>query len=123
MGNQSSLPNYAFASLVTPNINYVFGSQQEVYRGQAPIGQGNPNLKWESTDETNFGFDFNGFGGKVNASFDYYHKQTTDMLLQVPLAGYSGLQSFPFVNGGEVVNKGFEFLLGYENNHSRWTQL
>lgn len=116
LGNQSSLPNYAFASLVTPNINYVFGSQQEVYRGQAPIGQGNPNLKWESTDETNFGFDFNGFGGKVNASFDYYHKQTTDMLLQVPLAGYSGLQSFPFVNGGEVVNKGFEFLLGYENN-------
>ncbi|MER3374971.1 MAG: TonB-dependent receptor [Allomuricauda sp.] len=115
LGNQSSLPNYAFASLVTPNINYVFGSQQEVYRGQAPIGQGNPNLKWESTDETNFGFDFNGFDGKVNASFDYYHKQTTDMLLQVPLAGYSGLQSFPFVNGGEVVNKGFEFLLGYEN--------
>ncbi len=115
LGNQSSLPNYAFASLVTPNINYVFGTQQEVYRGQAPIGQGNPNLKWESTDETNFGFDFNGFGGKVNASFDYYHKQTTDMLLQVPLAGYSGLQSFPYVNGGEVLNKGFEIMLGYED--------
>src|SRR5690606_6369430 len=95
LGNQGSLPNYAFASLVTPNINYVYGDPQVVYRGQAPIGQGNPNLKWESTQETNLGFDFTGFDGKVSASFDWYNKETSDMLLRVPIMGYSGIQNAP----------------------------
>src|SRR5690606_12881222 len=45
LGNQSSLPNYAFASLVSPNINYAFGTTQAVSVGQAPLGVGNPDLK------------------------------------------------------------------------------
>lgn len=118
LGNQGSLPNYAFANLVTPNINYTFGLPQRVIRGQAPIGLGNPDLKWEATKETNLGLDFSGFGGKMIASFDYYHKKTTDMLLQVPIAEYTGIQNFPYVNGGDVVNKGIEFSLGYENTSS-----
>lgn len=115
LGNQGSLPNYAFASLVTPNINYVYGNPQKVFRGQAPTGLGNPDLKWESTKETNLGLDFTGFDGKVSASFDWYNKKTTDMLLQVPVAGYSGIQDAPFVNGGSVQNKGYEVMLSYQN--------
>ncbi len=115
LGNQSSLPNYAFASLVTPNINYVFGENQQVNIAQAPLGQGNPDLKWESTEETNFGLDFTGFQGKVSATFDWYRKTTSDMLLRVPLNGYSGLQDFPFQNGGQVLNQGYEISLGYQN--------
>ncbi|MEJ7739238.1 MAG: TonB-dependent receptor [Chitinophagaceae bacterium] len=116
LGNQNSLPNYAFAELVTPNINYAFG--QQVVRGQAPIGKGNPDLKWEATKETNLGFDFRGFDGKITASLDWYHKETSDMLLQVPVLQYSGIQQSPFVNGGNVVNRGFEVMLGYENTAS-----
>ncbi len=115
LGNQGSLPNYAFAYLVTPNINYSFGWPQQVIRGQAPTGLGNPDLKWEATQETNLGFDFMGFEGKVTASFDWYHKKTTDMLLQVPVIQYSGIQEAPYVNGGNVVNKGVELMLGYQN--------
>ncbi len=115
LGNQNSLPNYAFANLVTPNINYTFGNPQRVVRGQAPIGIGNPDLRWEATKETNVGFDFLGFEGRVSAAFDYYHKTTSDMLLQVPVMGYAGIQNSPFVNGGSVVNKGFEIMLGYED--------
>lgn len=116
LGNQSSLPNYAFASLVTPNINYTFGESQEVIRGQAPTGLGNPDLKWEASSETNLGFDLMAFQGKVTASFDWYNKETTDMLLQVPVLEYSGIEIFPYVNGGNVVNKGIEVMLGYENS-------
>src|SRR5690606_2790335 len=82
----------------------------------APTTLGNPNLKWESTRETNLGFDFTGFGGKINASFDWYYKKTTDMLLQVPIVGYAGITTAPYVNGGDVLNKGIEAMLGY--NHS-----
>ncbi|MDB5247544.1 MAG: SusC/RagA family TonB-linked outer membrane protein [Segetibacter sp.] len=117
LGNQNSLPNYAFAYLVAPNINYNFGNS--VVRGQSQTGVGNPNLKWESTKETNIGFDFRGFNNKVTASFDLYHKLTTDMLLQVPVLQISGIQQSPFVNGGSVVNKGIEIMLGYENRTAR----
>lgn len=113
LGNQNSLPNYAFAYLVTPNINYAFGNA--VSRGQSQTGVGNPDLKWESTKETNLGFDFRGFNNKVTASVDVYYKLTTDMLLQVPVLQISGIQQSPFVNGGDVVNKGIELMLGYEN--------
>ncbi|HMF71330.1 MAG TPA: SusC/RagA family TonB-linked outer membrane protein, partial [Flavitalea sp.] len=116
LGNQNSLPNYAFASLITPNINYSFGEQ--VLRGQAPTGLGNPDLKWESTKETNLGFDLVAFNGKVNVSFDWYNKKTSDMLLQVPVVQYSGIEQAPFVNGGDVLNKGVELTVGYQSRNS-----
>jgi hypothetical protein len=88
---------------------------QRVVRGQASLGLGNPDLKWEATQETNLGFDFMVLDGKITGSFDWYNKKTTDMLLQVPVVGYSGIQEAPFVNGGSVVNKGVELMLGYQN--------
>ncbi|WP_138476628.1 TonB-dependent receptor [Dyadobacter bucti] len=118
LGNQNSLRNYAFASLVTPNINYTYGTSQAVTRGQAITSVGNPDLKWESTKETNVGFDFTGFNGKIIASVDMYNKETTDMLLQVPVVQYSGIEQAPFVNGGNVTNKGIELMLGYDKNNS-----
>lgn len=119
LGNQNSLPNYAFANLVTPNINYAFGAPGSVVRGQAPTTLGNPDLKWESTRETNIGFDFRGFGGRITASFDWYSKKTSDMLLQVPLVGYTGITAAPYVNGGDVINKGVEAMLGYTKSTNR----
>lgn len=116
LGNQNSLPNYAFAELVTPNINYNFGDV--VLRGQAPTGKGNPDLKWEATKETNLGFDFVGFNERVTVSFDWYNKRTSDMLLQVPVVQYSGIEQAPYVNGGDVVNKGIELQLGYQSRNA-----
>ena len=115
LGNQNSLPNYAFANLITPNQNYPLGADQVVLRGQAPIGMGNPDLKWESTQETNLGFDFTGFNGRITASLDLYNRKTTDMLLRVPVVQSSGIQTSPFVNGGSVRNRGYELALGYSN--------
>ena len=45
---------------------------------------GNADLKWEATQEIDLGFDFVGFNGRVTASFDWYTKKTSDILLQVP---------------------------------------
>jgi len=118
LGNQNSLPNYAFADLVTPNINYTYGSAQSVVRGQAVTTIGNPDLRWESTNETNFGFDFTGLNDRITASVDVYNKKTTDMLLRVPVVAYSGIQNAPFINGGSVTNKGIEISLGYDRNNS-----
>lgn len=112
LGNQNSLPNYAFANSVTSNLIYVFG--QAIAQGQALTSEGNPDLKWETTKETEIGLDFTGFENRVTLSVSYYNKKTTDMLLRIPILDYTGIQQPPFVNGGDVVNKGFELTLGYQ---------
>ncbi len=115
LGNQNSLTNYAFANSLSSNLVYVFG--QDISQGQALTSKGNPNLKWETTKETEIGFDFTGFKNRTTISFSYYNKKTTDMLLRVPIAAYTGVQVPPFVNGGDVQNKGFELSLGYQKTN------
>jgi TonB-linked SusC/RagA family outer membrane protein len=116
LGNQNSLPNYAFANSLTSNLIYVFG--QDISQGQALTSEGNPDLKWETTRETDLGVDFLGFGSQVSFSANYYYKKTTDMLLRIPVAAYTGVQQAPFVNGGDVLNKGVELMLGYQKTPS-----
>jgi TonB-linked SusC/RagA family outer membrane protein len=116
LGNQNSLPNYAFANSVSPNLNYVFG--QSIAQGQAATSMGNPGLKWESTKEVEIGFDFTGFGNRITLSADYYNKNTSNMLLRVPISAFTGIQTPPFVNGGSVNNKGFEVLLSYQKKNA-----
>lgn len=112
IGNQESLPDYAFASSVTRGLNYNYNGNW--MPGQAPEGSGNPDLKWESVKETDIGLSFTGFKNSVDFKFDYYYKITTDMLLQIPVVAYSGIQRPAYQNGGEVLNKGFEVSLGYQ---------
>lgn len=116
LGNQNSLPNYAFASTVTPNIIYGFGNA--ISQGQAATSIGNPDLKWESTKETEVGIDFSGFGNRISASAAFYSKNTSNMLVRVPVAAYTGVTTAPFVNGGDVSNKGVELLITYRQKSS-----
>ena len=111
LGNQNSLSNYSFANSLTSNLNYVFGPN--VVQGQALTSQGNPDLKWEATTETEIGFDFTGFEHRVTLSMGYYNRKTTDMLLRVPIPAFTGVQTPGFTNGGDVLNKGIEVSLGY----------
>lgn len=74
----------------------------------------NPNLKWETSEQTNFGLDFNLFNNKLSLSADYYIKKTKDLLVRPGIqlsVGYSA----PFVNGGDVENKGIELGINYND--------
>src|SRR5699024_8284810 len=96
LGNQSSLPNYAFANTITPDLVYVTGD--EVSQGQAPTGSGNKDLKWETTKEKEIGIDFTGFDNKVSFSIDYYNKNTNGILLRIPIPSFTGVQNPSFKN-------------------------
>jgi TonB-linked SusC/RagA family outer membrane protein len=69
---------------------------------------GNPNLKWETTTQTNVGVDMLMLNGRLGITADYFKKSTTDLLLSEPLPKYAGGGSI-FRNVGEVENNGFEF--------------
>ena len=71
---------------------------------------GNPNLKWETTEQLNIGVDLGMFNGRLSLTADYYKKNTTDLLLSRKLFEASGFQT-QLINAGEVENKGFEIAL------------
>lgn len=91
------------------NINHSFG-QQSSFTGSANYGAYNPDLKWETTEQTNVGVDFGFFNGRLSLSADYYVKTTNDLLLYVALPYYNGDASI-LRNVGKVRNKGFEVTL------------
>ncbi len=91
-----------------------------VNTGQLPSGfvqvqRGNPNLKWESTVETNLGLDFGFLNESITGSFDYFIRKTSDILIQPPVAAVLGEGQQQFLNGANVNNKGWEAVLSY--NH------
>jgi TonB-linked SusC/RagA family outer membrane protein len=90
----------------------------------------NPDLKWESTTQFDVGFDFGFFNNRLTGSFDYYRKNTRDLLLQVNLPGTLGIAnllpatpSTQVQNLGKLYNKGFELELSSDNlvGKFRWT--
>ncbi|MCX6307325.1 MAG: SusC/RagA family TonB-linked outer membrane protein, partial [Bacteroidia bacterium] len=100
IGPYGSLPLFMGA-------NYPIGSN--VLSGYAPdpTKPGNPDLKWETTYQHDFGFETTLFKG-LNVEMDYYLKTTKDLIQNMELAPSTGLNSV-YANIGEVVNEGYEF--------------
>lgn len=104
-GNQE-IPNNAYETLVSTS-----GGVINIIR------YGNPDLKWETTTQTNFGIDLSILKNRLSFTTDYFNKKTTDILLGVTLPAVSvGVINQTIVNAGTVSNKGVEFGLNLQNN-------
>ena len=103
-GNQE-IPNDAYQTVVT-QVGGVVNK----------IRYGNPDVKWESTKQTDIGIDVSVLKNKVTISADYFNKNTNDILLAVPLPAVSvGVIQSTFINSGAINNKGFELGVSYQN--------
>lgn len=105
IGDYSSLPTLV-------NANYSFNGAAGV--GQAPAGIINPDLTWEKSETFDIGFDVTVLNSRISASFDYYNKLNTALLLNVPIPGATGFSS-TLSNAGSVRNKGWEVELNTRN--------
>ncbi len=76
---------------------------------------GNDNIKWETTTQTDLGFDFAFFRNTLYGNFDWYFKKTKDILVNMPGIAVMGEGSSQWINAGEMENRGFEFNVGYRN--------
>lgn len=108
-GSQSIGP-YKTLSLLSLGQNYSFNGTTDQMIGIGPGIAANPDLKWETTAQTNVGIDFGLFDGRLSGNVDYYYKKTTDLLLDINIPDYSGGGRLT-QNVGSLENKGFEFLL------------
>ncbi|OEK08807.1 hypothetical protein A8C32_00595 [Flavivirga aquatica] len=105
-GNEGVSPLSTYTSLPTGR-DFAFDGTT------ANVGLGNPrivdeNLKWETTKQINLGMDFSLLENRLNISLDWYKKNTVDLLLEQPVAFYSGGGTYR-TNVGEVKNSGIDF--------------
>ena len=109
-GNEPA-PLYAFLErLGRVGSGYVNG---EFIPAVAPVSNPNPDLKWEEKAEFNIGIDFGFFDSKLSGSFDYFIRNTTDLLNTIPVPSPPNLFTSTLVNLGELETKGFEAQLNY----------
>lgn len=94
-------------------INYPFGSSEgNLIPGAYSSRVANPTLQWETSEQLNVGFDATMLHGKLSTTFDVYKKTTKNWLVVAPILATAGADA-PFINGGNVTNKGVEISISY----------
>ncbi len=89
-----------------------FGKDKEIYTGMRPQRLANPELTWETSEQTDLGVDLRFLNNALSFSIDLFNKKTKDMLMILPIPNYVG-NSAPQGNIGTMSNKGVEMELGY----------
>ncbi len=126
VGN-SNIGQYEYGSAITP-VTTGLGT------GFSFANFSNPNLTWETDIQKNIGIDFSILNNRIDASVDAYDKTSKNFLFQQPLPAFlgggtgeyssAGVVQPPYVNAGEIQNKGIEFSItskNIQNSDFRWT--
>jgi TonB-linked SusC/RagA family outer membrane protein len=107
-GSQAINP---YATLSPYNTVFVGFNNTAAVAGVNQGNQGNQNLKWETTRQTDVGVEMEFMNGRIHIEADYFYKNTSDLLLNAALPSYAG-GGTQTRNIGAIENKGFEFTLG-----------
>jgi TonB-linked SusC/RagA family outer membrane protein len=123
----SNIPGYSYGSAINPVVTGL-GTGFSFYNFS------NPNLTWETAIQKNAGIDFSLLNGRIEASFDVFDKTSKNFLFQQPLPAFlaggtaeysnAAIVQPPYVNAGEIENKGFEFSIVSHNivsKNFKWT--
>ncbi|WP_303317859.1 TonB-dependent receptor [Flavivirga abyssicola] len=117
-GNFQGIQPYRFSTTFnngTPNNDSSYSFAGNNAAGLAPVGASNPNLTWEAQVQTNIGLEGELLNNRLYFTADYFNRTSEDFLLFINSPSQSGFPIVP-VNGGTIVNKGFELLVGYRKN-------
>lgn len=113
-GNQNISPFQYLSTISLSGADYYGINKKEKLVGAYPNILPNPDVTWETSEQLNIGFDSNLFNNRLTFNFDWYIKSTKDWLVAAPtLASYG--TGAPFINGGDVQNRGFEIAVNWNN--------
>ena len=116
-GNISVLGGYPYAATINKGTSawYQFDVVDNgVQYGSAPSGLPNTNLRWEKSEQWDLGLDARLFNNRLTFGVDYFNKQTKDLLFSVSVPPELGVSS-TMANGGNILNTGLEFELGWKD--------
>ena len=117
-GNVNVLNGYRYSTSISLNGQYYQahpsdGAAAASY-GSMPSGLANPNLKWETSEQLDFGLDARFLRDRLTLGVDWYKKLTNDLLLQVENLPEIGVAN-SWVNAGKVLNSGIEFEVNWKD--------
>ncbi|WP_036915318.1 TonB-dependent receptor [Prevotella sp. P6B4] len=115
-GSLSALGGYSYSTDMALGGLYPFSSGINYTQAAAPSTMGNDDLKWETSEQLNFGFDGILLGGRMTFGVDYFIKKTKDLLVWGTTPSLIIGGSTSPMNAGNVENKGFEFELGWRDH-------
>ena len=117
MGNQLAVATanqfYLYGSHPQNSYYDLTGTGNSSLQGFRPTRIGNLDAKWETSVNTNIGFDAVLLDRKFEIVFDWYSKQNQELLFNPELPGTAGQASAPYVNVGEMKNSGIDLMLSY----------
>lgn len=116
-GSTTSLGGYLWNVSVGSTGHLAVGNNDSFYyiNGYAPSATGNNDLKWETSEQTNLGFDARFFNNRLSLSADYFNKETKDLIVTGIKASTVVGNTFSPVNAGNITNKGIELELGWQD--------
>lgn len=117
----SDIPAYSTIDSYSSNQDYsnypMDGSQSSVYTGYTQTRTSNPNLKWETTTQTNLGLDLGLLNNELLLTVDLFNKDTKDLLYARPLVStVGGTNATMWDNIGKMNNKGVEVEINYKKS-------
>ncbi|MBK8518132.1 MAG: TonB-dependent receptor [Saprospiraceae bacterium] len=113
LGNQE-IGVYPYSSLVSTG-DRVYSFNDNIVTGASIQETGNSGIRWESSTQTNLGFDLGLWKDKLTVSTDFFRKVSDDVLVRVPIPQSGGSQRPPFVNAASIENKGMEMAISYRS--------
>jgi TonB-linked SusC/RagA family outer membrane protein len=114
-GSLAGLYGYRYANVIASTGNYPTGNGLEYLQGYAPSSSGNEELKWETSEQLNFGLDLRFLRDRLTFSADWFNKRTKDLIVTgITPSTVVGVSASP-VNAGNVTNTGLEFELKWRD--------
>jgi len=122
VGN-NRVSDYAYANTLYSPITKAYYFNSTPTSSTLPSALGNPNLKWETTAQSDAGIDVAVYNNRINITVDIYRKITSDLLLNADLPPSSGFLT-AYKNIGKVQNQGLEFSINakvLDNGKFKWS--
>ena len=113
-----NISNFQYLATVAFNAPYYFNDKSNPQTGAYPDILPNEDVKWETSEQLDFGVDARFFKSRLGLTFDWYNKMTKDWLVVAPTLLSYGTGA-PYVNGGDIKNTGYEILLSWNDAPSK----
>lgn len=120
-GNQSISAFQYLATISFTDAYYFIGPEKnQISLGAYPDILPNPDVTWETSQQLDLGLDARFLNSRLGLAFDWYKKDTRDWLVPAPILASYGTGA-PYINGGDIVNKGIEIALNWNDKAGDFT--
>jgi TonB-linked SusC/RagA family outer membrane protein len=112
------IQDYPSLGIISDELYSAFGDT--IQPGATLVNYANAGVRWETTEQTDFGLELAVLDGRLSAEIDWYRRFTYDILSDLPIPDYVGSGSNPFVNAAQVENTGWDFTLQWRETRRKF---